>query len=176
MAVRALLSVFLLLALVLPAALQPKAASACWCGGKEDVEAVLLGRVGRALDIVSFTHGGEAWTVEIEVLRVFKGKPYATRYAVFTVNHSECDITLVGGQEYLFLLGNDEKEFGAPHCAVSLATRENIREFGMGFPPQPNFGQPNTLPLSSWGIAAIFGALVASSFAVVLTRNWRAAR
>jgi len=175
-AMRAVLLVILVLALMLPAALQPKEASACVCGRMEDVEAVLHGRVGRVLDNTSYPRGGQAWTVEIEVLRVFTGKPYLTRYAVYTVNHSECDVTLIEGQEYIFLLAHDEQEFGVANCSVLLATEEDIRELGTGFPPQPNFGQPTTLPLSTWGIAAILGALVAAGFAVVLIRNWRTAR
>lgn len=173
---RTLLVVFLAVALVLPAALQPKEASACWCGNGEGIEAVFHGRVGRTIEVKSFPRGGEARTVEVEVLRVFKGKPYATRYTTYTVNHSECDYTLARGQEFIFRIWYDQKEFGTSNCTVSLATEENISELGRGFPPRPNFGQPSTLPLSAWSVAAIFGALVVSSFAVVLIRNWRAAR
>lgn len=173
---RALVLVFLVAALVLPAALQPREARACWCGGVKDVEAVFHGRVGRTLEVKSFPRGGEAWTVEIEVLRVFKGKPYAKRYTTYTVNNSECDYTLARGQEYIFRIWYDQQEFGTSNCTVSLATEKNISELGRGFPPRPIIGQPSTLPLSTWSVAAILGGLVASSFAVVLIRNWRAAR
>ena len=150
-----------LVTLTLPVSLGGERASACSCGEVDGSQEAFIGRVGVSVPGRTTSTGHRVEAAEIDVLRVFKGRPPAKVTAYYGAP-TECSITLYRGDEYIFL--DDDLEDGEVYASV-CSTYPADSEWAERVLEELDSG-PRLPP--TWGVVLILGGILVAGFGLAV--------